>query len=308
MKIKIFVMCALSALFLTGCQLAKPEKESSSTDRLAGVFITSEYLDLFDMEGYLNEHLNSFDSREIKLEGGQTKYEGRLYASFAGEDNRQVTFGDVEGIPFFTAEKLNENKEVSIYSYNGDGLICGRFGSFYSDDEDKTTLDGTIYIVPNVGEQVHYINPVYQSADGSVYAKAGNGMSMSSVQSQGNVMSHKVEETLTVTQNGKSKQITTLINLSIETMFAPQKINVVQMDTSNNILSISEYVAGKLPQSIDVDKAAAYVIFETYKIDFDGKEIVERQLYSADQTSVTTFFNNNTNIIASQYTELVWQS
>ena len=54
----------LSVIFMaftaSGCTLAVPEAGTDGNgDRLIGAFITSEYLDLYDMEGYLNDHAAS---------------------------------------------------------------------------------------------------------------------------------------------------------------------------------------------------------------------------------------------------------
>ena len=48
------------AFTASGCTLAVPEAGTDGNgDRLIGAFITSEYLDLYDMEGYLNDHAAS---------------------------------------------------------------------------------------------------------------------------------------------------------------------------------------------------------------------------------------------------------
>ena len=73
----VFIICALA-----GCQLALESAGANTNgDRLIGVFITNEYLDLFDFEGYLNDNINSFRGGEIDAERSNThKYQGRLYA------------------------------------------------------------------------------------------------------------------------------------------------------------------------------------------------------------------------------------
>ena len=60
MKTKIMVLLLLLTL-MCGCQLAKEDlsSENMQRDRLIGVFITLEHLDLFDDERYLEDNLNS---------------------------------------------------------------------------------------------------------------------------------------------------------------------------------------------------------------------------------------------------------
>lgn len=47
-----------------GCTLAVPYAgKEGSGDRMIGAFITTEYLDLYDMESYLNDHASSLVNR-----------------------------------------------------------------------------------------------------------------------------------------------------------------------------------------------------------------------------------------------------
>ncbi len=51
-------------------------------DRLIGAFITSEYLnDLYDMEGYLNDHAASLMNNSSITIGNDSRYEGKLVAT-----------------------------------------------------------------------------------------------------------------------------------------------------------------------------------------------------------------------------------
>lgn len=78
---------------LTGCQLALPGEESAQDDRLIGVYVTTEYLDLFDIESYLEDNLNAgWTGGEIT--GDTDPYEGRVYA-VRTEDGKYV----FEGVP-----------------------------------------------------------------------------------------------------------------------------------------------------------------------------------------------------------------
>lgn len=74
------LLCLLLATMLTGCQLARPETVAE-VDRLIGVYVTLEPLDLFDFEAYFNDH-----AKELLAGGGEigpedaAAYGGRLYA------------------------------------------------------------------------------------------------------------------------------------------------------------------------------------------------------------------------------------
>ena len=72
---KLFALI-LAVLMLAGCQLASEEqREDTTQDRLAGVFITFERLDLdFDIEGWLNVN-------GLNAENANVQSEGSLYLS-----------------------------------------------------------------------------------------------------------------------------------------------------------------------------------------------------------------------------------
>ena len=57
MRKRIFILILVLALVFSGCQLAKPEADTrKEKDMLVGVFITEEYLDLFDWDSYFQNH------------------------------------------------------------------------------------------------------------------------------------------------------------------------------------------------------------------------------------------------------------
>jgi hypothetical protein len=62
MMIKRSLAVCLAVCFLltlAGCQLAVEDAGGTNNgDRLIGVFVTKEYLDLFDTEGYLNDNIS----------------------------------------------------------------------------------------------------------------------------------------------------------------------------------------------------------------------------------------------------------
>ena len=93
---------------------------------LAGVFITREYLDLFDFESYLSDNASTIvNGGEITVED-QEKYNGRLYAvlkprTLTNEETGDTTehweyvFEETTGIPFI----LVETKQPDGQSYMG---------------------------------------------------------------------------------------------------------------------------------------------------------------------------------------------
>ena len=316
---QIFASClALLLLLLTGCQLACEDGgENANGDRLIGVFVTAEYLDLFDMEAYLNDNINKMSGGGgITMDGASDKYQGRLYATLATEtltdeetgktiDLQEYVFESMDGIAYFAATvPATEDAEGFTTSGSDAAISDGHMSLHYGDDEDKTALEGTIYLSPGHAGYTQYINPVYQSADGSVYATTGSGFSVDGVQDEGSVYSQTLEETKTITENGSAKSVSISIKLSLATMLPPQKIVLLQMDADSTVLARTEYVPGTLPDTLIVEPDAHYIILETHKQDRQGNAKVSRSLYDQSDESLESFFCREDGVCVKQWVQL----
>jgi hypothetical protein len=319
MKSKRIFTAFLTVLLMMsfcGCQLAlKDAGESTGEDKLIGVFVTREYLDLFDMDGYLNDNLQNLSGGEILVDGNSEQYQGRLYAvlqditltSDTGEQSttQDYVFPGIDGVSYFAARvPAAEESESYITSGSDDAISDGQLGLNYGDTEDKITLDGTIYLADLSGNYSCYINPVYQSEDGSVYAVSGDGLEMCS----GAGMSQTLEEKTTVTENGVSKTVISSIKISIATLAPPEKIVILQMDMDSAILSRAEYAPGELPKTLKPEPATAYILEETYSHDASGKETVTRNLFDAEDAVLYAFYARADGICVRQWTALEWES
>ncbi len=322
MNKKIFlVYFALIIIFTsTGCQLAREDAgDHINDDRLIGVFITMDYLDLFDMELYMKDNAKDlFGGGDNIVKGDSNRYQGRLYATLktrtitddrTGEsfDIREYIFDGVDGISYFSATiRVNEKEDGYTTSGADKAISDAHTGLFYGDKEDRVSLEGTIYISPNHSDKTYYVNPVYQSADGSVYAISGSGYMTGGPQSEGSVFSKTIEETKTVTENGVDKKTSCSVKISFATMFPPEKIVILQMSGDSTVLSRTEYTPGKLPDLIVPDKAVEYILVETYKHDNDGNVKITRLLYDKGNTTLDTFFRREDSICVKQWTQLKW--
>ncbi len=319
-KILMIILAVCMALALSGCQLAREdagEGTEKNGDRLIGVFITTEYLDLFDMEGYLNDNLNRLSGGEITLEGDNSQYQGRLYATLATQtltneetdetsDIREFVFEGIKGISYFGATVPgSENEDSYVTSGSDEAITDGHMGVDYGDGEDKMSLEGTIYVSPDYAGKTCYFNPVYQSADGSVYAVSGSGL-MADGMLEGSVYSQTLDETTTITENGKSKAVSTSIKISLTVMFPPEQIVVMQMDKDSTVISRIEYAPGELPDTLTPDKGTEYILVETYKHDREGNQVVSRSIYDTSNETMEAFYRSDNDICVKQSTQLDW--
>ncbi|MGI6084805.1 MAG: hypothetical protein ACOYIF_05105 [Acetivibrionales bacterium] len=314
------VFLAVLIIFaLTGCRLAIEDKgEVDGKDILIGVFVTDEYLDLFDMESNLNDNLNKLSGGGlIELDRSSSKYQGRLYATLktlelkddTGEvfKTREFVFEGINGIPYFAARVPATGNEDSYITTGSDEAISDRYTGFsYSDYEDKTTLEGTIYISSDSMGKSRFVNPVYQSADGSVYVVAGSGMSLGGEQTEGSVYTQILEETTTVTENGKSKSKSTSIKISMAVTLPSEQISILQMDKNSEIISKTEYAPGKVPDSLTPEPDAEYIIVESFKRDLDDNRVTSRSLYDKSNKTLETFYVRGNGICVKKGTTLEW--
>lgn len=325
MRIKrIITMClAFCSLFaLTGCQLAKENAGlSNNGDRLIGVFVTKEYLDLFDMEGYLNDNISKLtDGGENILDGNISKYQGRLYAilktrvlteEYTGNttNTKEFVFDSVDGIAYFAATvPATEDEDSFITSGSDEGISDGHSSYICGDEEESITLEGTIYGSIGHAGNDFYINPIFQSADGSVYATAGSGYMMNGIQGEGAVFSRTLDETTTITENGKTKLRSFSIKISLSMMYAPEKITIIQMNQDSNIVFQNEYTPGEVPESLTMEMDTAYLIVETYKRDYDGNLFVTRSLTDRSEETIETYYRRDDGICVKEWTQVNWNN
>lgn len=316
MKTKLRLnICLLICLVLTlsGCQLAQ-ETAVKQQERLIGVFVTTEYLDLFDMEGYLTANLDKLSpGGNLVLDGKDSRYEGRLYAELvpqiltdeetgATEEVQEFVFREVEGISYFAATMpATEERESFISTVSDEAISDGHTALNYGDDEEQINLRATIYLADGYNGKTYYTNPVYQSADGKVYAVTGSGFTAGDENSTGGIFTTKLTESITTEENGKSKIKTTSIELSLAGMNCPEKIRVLQMDQHSRVIFQEEYDPGQLPERLTPQQETAYIIVESISADQPS-----RSIYDAGSEGMETFYGREDGICHKQWTELVW--
>lgn len=312
-KTKILLFVLILLLSMTGCQLARTDLESTD-DRLVGVLVTEEYLDLFDMEAYLNDNLNLFKG-DMVLDGDTSDYQGRIYASIipqtlTDEDGRTIededlSFDDLDGIHYVTARVERDNEKFNRV-YSSDGIINGHTSYHYSDTEESVTLKGEIWMAHVNGNITAYINPVYVDGDGNYYVTAGQGFSTNGANAVGGVYTQKLEETHTITENGESKTISVSISISLGTMYEPEKYVLLQMDENNEIIQQETYLPGELPTDLLPAADTAYILLETHNRMAQENERVTREIFNQNNDHISTFCANEKGFMIEKYTFIQW--
>lgn len=323
MKNKVLCMLVTLLIVLTfsGCQLAYEElAQTKESDKLIGVFVTYEHLDLFDMENYLNDNISKFSKGgNMVINGADDKYNNRLYATLVEEELTAVESGEkqsmfsyvfegLDGISMFASTITDPITGDSYSSTSSDnGISDSKYHLKSGDSEEEIELEGTIYVASGEISNAFYINPVYQSGDGKVYLQSGQGFMVSGDNNEGGVYTHTMVDSTSRTENKKTTQYTASIKLSFATINPTEKVVIYQIDSKNNTISNNEYLPSSVPQEIMPEKSCEYFIVESHKKALRGERQVDRQLFSKNDDEIYYFVKANNGVINKSYSTILWE-
>ncbi len=319
MKNKTFLAilaCILIGIFLLGVtnafQFAKePAPEQNESSRLIGMLITKEYLDLFDMERFLNDN-GSQILRGQKISAQQsTEYKDRVYASLMeeslqneqGEPHalKQYVFDEIDGIAFFCPKFTDESGDIYQGSNTDDAITDVSLAVSSTNEEESISMEGTIYVSTLNGPTRFYFNPVYQNDAGEVYVETGKGTSHSGDIVAGMSNTLRLNEETSVTVDGKKQTIRTDIAVTVCYIDAPDTVSILQMDQENKIVQQDKFESGEFPQELKPNAQTAYFIVETHRADTDA--VLSRELFtiSDENNYLTAFSARSDGICIKQY-------
>jgi len=299
--ISVVLAAMLTAASLCGCTLAKEDGTAENIkDQLIGVYITTEHLDLFDHEAFLEDNINTI------MQGNQpeadAKYSQRLYAlqrtvSAEGPETDEFYFEGIDGISFFSPAVYSENGfENYIALLAGDEL-----SDIHCAHGEDSSLEGTIYMA-NGTDKTFYMNPVYQTAEGSVYLTAGTGLDASGSGSSSMTLSETYEKQ----ENGETNSESFHVIVNFEKRNDTEYVTLREADENNTFTASHKITADSIPDSISFSPGTAYVIIEEHGTDVSGNTTVTRELINAGEDGFYCFFNRGDGIMPAHYIALTW--
>lgn len=306
MKKRIFVLLAAGGLIaglltLDGCQLAR-EEGAASGDRLIGVYVTEEYLDLLDMEAYLNDHMGQvLGGDSFTIEGDTSAYEGRIYAVNDSADPLapNYTFPGLDGVAIYSVLAKDPEGGQDCWT-SGEGDQAWMHVSYgVEDGQDSIEITADLYVSDQVSRHAMYANPMYQTEDGRVYLCSGTGASGDL--REGATLSQTVEETTTLTENGETEQVRCKVTVSMTAIPPAETIRVVQMSQGNAVLAAQDFPADQVPTEFTPDRNTAYLLVESRSGD-----TVSRELYDREEESFRAYQGSETGFFSWTNTDICW--
>lgn len=277
------LVCLLLALMLAGCagcQLAKPEAERApEQDRLIGVYVTREHLDLFDMERYLADNaaeLAEGGAAEVSAQDSET-YGGRLWA--VRQADGDWVFEGLDGFGYYAYRYENGTAEESLGSHLDEGLVSDGMHLTVTDDGERVELRANLYVTAGAG-LTFYCNPVYQTAGGAVYLMSGSGV-QTNTGLEGEAASMTLEDTVTVTEDGGSRTDSCRVEVRFECVGTPEAVTFLQMDEESRVLRRERFAPEEVPEELTLEAGCAYVVAETETRGPEGESVVTRQIADA---------------------------
>ena len=318
MKRILTILLATALLLTCGCSLAQPapETDALSGDRLVGVMVTTEYLDLFDMEAWLNDNIDKLNVGETtQISGDIAKYEGRIYAQVVempskGSDGSTrilhtwefpESLDSIVGALFLCPTVTDSESGEQYTSSVSNGCISDAHTHVKSTDHgDSIELSCTVYFDPyfiptetitdgatglEMEHIAFYTNPVYQTPEGDVYVTSGMGNSYSVTKDMGMdtfSSSTTLTDSVTETVNGISSETENKVIVNYQGVRIAQSITVLEVNANDKLLRRKSYLPAEFPTELTVGTDTAYVIVETLSTDSEGTETVSRQICSTD--------------------------
>lgn len=287
-KKSIFTAFALLAAWtLTGCSLAtEAGNRISGGDRLVGVFVTTEYVDVVDwdhadasalMKGEVSVRdrekiCGSFDQEksEYVFDGLEGYSLGMMYLkSDDGEEYLASAVSDCIGEVNLNMGDMENTCSGVLYF---DRTQIGSEYVTYEDESWKEIYKGQDVVVNQViqedgseayelctdGKELHlYANAVYETGDGQLYLVPNSGVQVSTA--AGNA-SMTLTDTAVFSSDGEHTETRNTIAVTYRGVSPAESVKFSWQDENGKVIKEKVYEADRIPSSIKWEKNTAYII------------------------------------------------
>lgn len=303
---KLIALMLIVCVMLTGCRLATDEVNDNglvNPDKLVGVVVTTEHLDLFDIEAFLKDNPQALKGGSIGSVGPE--YQNRIYAQeeierTTTEDGVPCTtvyynFNHMEGIKLLAYQTKTVLEDGSILA---ETTVCSNTEGIYEARMGNGMNEGTIF-VPEGDKAAFFINPVYQDSDGRLYLLAGTGISMQEMQGS---MWQTITEKRNESENGQETASEEYgFKICVTAVTVTERVAIIQMSGDNTVLDRKEFDPNEMPEELTPEEGCAYILVEEYA----GDEI-SRTMIEPDDRYITVYVKSDQPYCVARGTEILW--
>lgn len=277
----ILMICLLS-----GCALAVPGR--AGRDDLSGFLITmnrqidGEWVDVWDEE-----------AAGMKMISNHTLAGQKLYARQADGEHISYEFPEGCGLYSFTYAEYR-NGELRSRSTAASPEVGTEHFALDLGEPLRFDMETVIYATRDTKATI-FVNPVYQTADGEVYALSDKPTGYQVLGEDGGFMA-------LLTQGEEDSQ--TRVRVTVKYVVLPESYVVIEMDENDCLLRQSEFAPGELPESYAPGSDAAYLILEARA----GADTV-RTVHSPGDKEATldTYYPGQYGFCIKGYTKIEWE-
>lgn len=162
---------------------------------------------------------------------------------------------------FETGKALMFPTANDVVCLSADECFESRMNVKVADEGTTSEVAATVYINPSVGRRAYRVNPVYQQADGQIYALAGNAW-MVDADGEGARYSTKLESTAARVQDGKRIEEHAEVEIAFETRFPAQTVRILEMN-ADGIAQTHSFAPDELPETFRPAAGTEYLIVES---------------------------------------------
>ena len=302
---RLLVISILSLFLLSGCQLASDGPEEG---QLVGVYFTT---DVVSIPGTELEVDNISSAGSISLSEGQPG--GRLYAQELTDETGDIyyDFSGLDGVAFYQIPVVGEDGQVRSIQENNQAIQERHLSTAIEDGEETSTVKGILY-APTWGEQkCLFANPMYQTEDGKVYLEATpDAFDCASMLEEGAYVSYTWSSTTVVETSEGTKTSGLVFEYGYHGKNPVEKVVFTQMTADHQPVSTVEYPVDQMPDGLEVDLDAAYILAESHCINGQGVSYVDRILLDRndqDDQTFTTYVQEIPGILSRRTTTILWE-
>ncbi|MCR5824087.1 MAG: hypothetical protein K6G60_06635 [Lachnospiraceae bacterium] len=309
MKIKITLFILCSAMFFgftlgitetVTLNAQSTEGERNSADRLIGILVTKESLGQIDYDEYFEKNIDSIVKNNRKgtqfyLPNGKT-YAKAISSFFS--DEADYIFEGIEGFRLLAPQRFEDGCNYTMFIC--DDVFTDNYVNLAKNDTgDSVELRTTIYYLDNEHCNRLYLNPIYQTPAGEVYAVNGNGHVLSAPSTKQTLYEH-----LKSTANGTKATYEATFSVTFVPVKKPLLTRILQFASNNNLLRSEEFTPDSFPKSLKPLSETAYIVVESVKEDGIDRELVQKG--DKDEAAYAFLFNDD-GIGIKQQCKIEWE-